>query len=209
MLPLVKAYYPARASASPIIFGETVKDGETRYQVAVEFQVETTEEHPELAEFVGETITWVGHFTDKTAERSLESLQIAGWNGEDVSELNGQSGATALPDVVSLACDVDTYDGQQRLKVEWVNRPRSRFKFNQEADEGGLRALGARLRSTAKALRAGGGAQRKPRQQSTGGGNGGSQPHPNAPGNRDDIPFASCALEHEPSPIAPVLRRSP
>jgi uncharacterized membrane protein YgcG len=208
MLPLVKAYYAARASVTPISFGETTKDGETRYQIAVEFQIE---DHPE---FAGETITWIGHFTDATAERSLESLQVAGWQGEDVSELKGVPGNEVLPDVVSLACDVDDYDGKQRLKVQWVNRPRGHFQFKQEADPGALRALGARLRATAKSVRAQGGA---PRKSSSGGGSGGGYrsggggaDHPNAPGgarDRDDIPFLTSDISMEPSPIAAVLRR--
>lgn len=32
--------------------------------------------------------------------------------------------------------------------------------------------------------------------------------HPNAPGNDDDLPFASADIGHEPSPIAAILRRS-
>lgn len=189
MLPLVKAHYLARASVSPITFGETTKDGEARVQIAVEFQIE------EHAEFAGETITWIGHFTPDTAERTVESLQHAGWKGDDVSELAGVSGSEVLPEQVSLACDVDSFEGKDRLRVNWVNRPRGRFQFKQEADPNALRALGARLRSTVQSVRAqGGGAQR---QRSTGqhqqssGGSGGRQPepHPNAPGSRDDIPF--------------------
>lgn len=180
MLPLVKAYYAAKASGSPITFGES-KNGNV--QIAVEFEVD----HPE---FSGETITWIGHFTDATAERTLESLQIAGWKGEDVAELLGVVGSESLPDVVSLACDVEEYEGKQQLRVQWVNRPRGHFKFQQEADPGALRALGARLRSTVKSLRAGGGQQRQrsvARQASADAG--GGTTHPNAPGNRDDIPF--------------------
>lgn len=186
MLPLVKAYYAARATGYPIQFAPSSNGN---MQIAVEFKVE---DHAELA---GDTITWIGHFTDDTAERTLESLQIAGWQGEDVSELAGRPGNDVLPDQVSLACDVEEYKGEQLLRVQWVNRPKRHFKFKQEADPGELRALGARLRATAKAVRAQGGASRQAgsssgkRSSGGSGSGGGGVDHPNAPGNRDDIPF--------------------
>ncbi len=194
MLPLVKASYPARATATPIKFGETSKDGEARYQIAVEFQIDVTDDRADLDEYAHDTITWIGHFTDATAERTLESLQIAGWKGEDVSELAGVPGSDVLQDQVSLACDVDDYEGKSRLKVQWVNRPRTHFAFKQEASADSLRALGARLRATAKAVRAGGGQkrQRTDRQPAGGGlaqrGYGGNGGRANAPGDRDDVP---------------------
>lgn len=199
MLPLIKADYPARATSLAISFGETEKDGEIRYQIAVEFQIEVTEDRPDLAEFANETITWIGHFTDATAARTMESLQIAGWKGDDVFELNGVPANEVLADLVSLACEPDEYDGKERLKVQWVNRPRGHFAFKKSADATGLRALGARLRATAQSVRAAGGAPRKQAgtggQPRAGGGYGNqraNQPsgrHPNAPGVDDDIPF--------------------
>ena len=206
MLPLVKSYYTARASAAPITFGEASTGN---VQIAVEFQIE---DHPE---FAGETITWLGHFTDATSERTIESLQIAGWSGEDVSELAGVPGSQALSDVVSLACDVDTYGDRSTLKVNWVNKPRSNFTFKQEAAPDQLRALGARLRATVKSVRASGGAARKPTgsrpQQPRSGGGGGyasQSRHPNAPGGGpdDDIPFCSSDPCTDADPIAGMIR---
>lgn len=185
MLPLVKASYPARATSLPISFGETEKDGEIRYQIAVEFQIEVTDERPDLAEFSGETITWIGHFTADTEARTMEALQIAGWKGDDVSELEGVPGIEALPDLVSLACDVNTWDGKTSLRVNWVNRPRGHFAFKQAADSTGLKQLGARLRSTAKSLRAQGG---MPRKAVAGGSGGGNRSRANSPNDRNDIP---------------------
>ncbi|HET9893173.1 MAG TPA: hypothetical protein VFQ42_22035 [Mycobacterium sp.] len=187
--------------------------------MSVEFAIE---DHPE---FSGYTLNWIGTFSDHSSERTVESLQIAGWQGDDVAELAGVPASSVLADQVSLDCDVDSYtDGEgntrENLRVQWVNRLGGRFQFKQEADPAALRALGARLRSTAQSLRAGGG-QRGARQAgapsrqttqrsggSSGGGYGGSR-HPNAPGGPDDdIPFASSLIEHEPNPIAAVLRRS-
>jgi hypothetical protein len=182
-LPMTKAYYTARASGAPIIFGRS-ENGNT--QIAVEFVIEDTE-------FAGETIPWVGHFTDKAAARTIESLQIAGWQGDDVSELDEAPASTVLPDAVSLTCEPEEYNGEWRLKVQWVNRPGGgRFKFKEQLSGSDLKAFGAQLRATVQSVRASGGAPRAPRQAgaSTRSGGGGSQQrHPNAPGNDDDIPF--------------------
>lgn len=191
-LPMQKAYYNARATSAPIIFGDA-KNG--NIQIAIEFAIED-ENYP------GEALPWVGHFTDKTAARTIESLMHAGWTGEDVAELKGVPAAQVLPDLVQLAVEPEQITegdraGEWVLKVQWVNRSGAgRFAFKTETDAGKLRAMSAQLRATVKSVRASGGAPRKP--ASGGGqvalacGHGSSRsndPHPNAPGNGDDIPF--------------------
>lgn len=192
-LPMQKGYYNARATSTPIVFG---KSSNGNIQIAIEFAIEDEA-------FVGEVQTWVGHFTDKTTERTIESLCHAGWSGDDVYALRGVPGSEALPEMVQLVIEPEEYEGEWTLKVQWVNKPGAgRFKFKEEATEGDLRALGARLRATVKSVRAQGGAPRKPAQPRTptapsGGGSYGG--HPNAPGNgRDDIPFASASMADEP-----------
>lgn len=180
-LPMTKGYYAARASSAPITFG---RSGNGNTQIAVEFEI--CEEG-----YAGEVITWIGHFTDGTAARTVESLQIAGWQGDDISELDGQPGATAMPDEVSLTCEGEEYNGEYKLKVQWVNRPGGgRFKFKEQITGNDLKAFGAQLRATVKSVRASGGAPKQPRQQSAPANSGGYSRHPNAPGNgNDDIPF--------------------
>src|SRR5687767_15165189 len=104
-LPMEKAYYNARATSTPIIYGDS-KDG--AIQIAVEFCVE---EHDQ---FTGEAITWVGHYTDKTAERTIESLIHAGWTGEELIELRGVPGSEALPEMVQIVVE-----GEQDLEGNW------------------------------------------------------------------------------------------
>lgn len=183
-LPMQKDYYAARASGAPITFGRSA-NGNT--QIAVEFDI--VDER-----FPGDSISWVGHFTDKTAERTVESLQIAGWQGDDLSELDGVPASQVLTEEVSLTCEPEEYDGEWKLKVQWVNRPGGgRFKFKEQISGNELKAFGAQLRATVKSVRAAGGATRAPRQQSAPSRSGGGRDqHPNAPGgprDRDDIPF--------------------
>lgn len=40
-------------------------------------------------EFVGQFLTWYGYFTEKSEDRTLEQLEIAGWNKSSVIDLPG------------------------------------------------------------------------------------------------------------------------
>ena len=89
--------------------------------------------------------------------------------------------------------------------MKWVNKPGAgKFTFKDPLPTGDLKAFAAQMKATVRSVRGAGGAPR-----TSGNGAGGSrpqQPHPNAPGNKDDIPFLSCDLANEPSPIARLLR---
>lgn len=198
MLPMDKARY--RAHAVAVAFGLSSK-GNT--QIAVTFEIV---DHAELA---GETIAWIGHFTDATSARTIESLIYCGWQGDDLAELGSLDEAgvrAAMPDAVDLVCEPEEYEGAWHLRVQWVNRAGGRFAFKEKVEGNDLRAFAAQMRSNVQSVRASSGAPRQRQaaaptstqqrqttsQQSWSGGqrNGGArQPHPNAPGNNDDIPF--------------------
>jgi hypothetical protein len=77
-------------------------------QVAVAFRLED-----------GRTITWYGYFTDKTLDRTVETLRICGWDGNDPRDLTGlDRNEVAL--VIEHERDAV---GQVRARVRWVNRP--------------------------------------------------------------------------------------
>lgn len=96
-----------RAKAALWDLGETGSGAE---QVAVEFIILT-----EGADI--DRITWFGYFTDKTWERTIESLRYMGWKGQDLSQLDGLDA-----NEVDLVIDDETYEGKTRAKVQWVNR---------------------------------------------------------------------------------------
>jgi hypothetical protein len=205
-LPLEKATYRALASSAPIAFGKSSKGNK---QIAVTFDVLGRHEETGDEVSTGESITWIGHFTDRTIDRTIESLLHAGWQGDDPAELSGVAGSSVLPTVVELVCEPEEYDGNWTLKVQWVNKPGAgRFTFKESIEESELRAFGAQMRSKVQSIRASGGAPRArtsapngsrdsgPRQSGSRAGYG----HPNAPGNNgsntygggrpdDDIPF--------------------
>lgn len=169
-LPLIKAKYLARAVGCS--FGVSSK-GNT--------QIAVTCEIVEHEEFTGHEITWLGSFTDKTTERTIESLQHMGWQGDDLSELEGldmNGAARLLPATVELVCEPDTYEGETNLKVRWVNKPGAgRFAFKEPLTGGGLKAFAAQMRGAIRG------------RSSSNGSRPSTQAHPNAPGNKKDIPF--------------------
>lgn len=196
MLPLVQAKYKARVAGAP----SWAQSPNGNWQVALPFNVSQ-------GEHAGETITWIGVLHDTAdkngvtgSERVIQSLQYAGWQGDDIAELAELTDEQALAmftEEVELACSPDTYNGKTHLKVNWVNKAGSgRFAFKEAATKNDLRSFGAQMKSTVKSLR---------------GASGGGSGKPTTPANgtktpEEDIPFASCSIEHEPSPIARVIR---
>jgi hypothetical protein len=104
---LSPGYYRARAVEYAL--GKT-QNG-TR-QVAVRFEVLDEQGAPG-----GERVTWYGYFTEKTAERTLESLQYCGWEGDDVTDLTGIE-----RNEVQIVVEHEEYEGKTNARVAWVNR---------------------------------------------------------------------------------------
>lgn len=99
--------HPARAVGGALGTADTGTD-----QVAVEF------------EFVdgankGQRIAWYGYFTEKAEERTIKSLRIAGFQGDDLSDLSSL-GRADTP-VVQLVLEESEYNGNVSVKVAWVN----------------------------------------------------------------------------------------
>ena len=176
MLPMIKARYYARAIGC--YFGRAGVDGDGNAQVFVQFEVV---EHPE---FNDERITWAGTFGEgKSTGFTLAGLNNLGWQGDDLSELDNldaDGAARLLPDIVELSCDVDTYNEETKLKVNWVNKPGGQRMTKHPLTGAGLKAFAAQMRGSIRG--AGGGAQRQTSTRT-------EPQHPNAPGGTDDIPF--------------------
>lgn len=130
---LDKGYYRARALGGE--FGYSSKKGTE--QVAVEFEI-LDESHQ------GERITWIGFFTDKTTERTMESLRICGWKTDDVTDLQG-----ITDNEVQLVIDHETFEGKERAKVQWVNRPSSGFQMKSTMNADQKKAFAQRMKGAA------------------------------------------------------------
>jgi hypothetical protein len=136
--------------------------------------------------YAGElTPAWKGWFSGKATERTIESLQHMGFESDDLSLLedcDADRCAELLPNVVQLVLDPEQgQDGNWYQRVQWVNRlGYGKFVAQNPLKGSDLKAFAAQMKGAMRNARG-------PKQPRANGG--GSQPHPNAPGNKDDIPF--------------------
>ena len=84
-------------------------------QIRVRFKIEE-------GEYVNKNAYWTGSFTEKTYERTLESMRNCGWQGDDLLELDSLGNKQ-----VQLVVFEDEYEDQNgelksRLVVNWVNK---------------------------------------------------------------------------------------
>jgi len=98
-----------RAKAQTYELAQT-KNGDP--QVAIDFSLKlgdgTYTRHP-----------WFGHFTEKTTDRTLESLRHMGYQGTNLLEVT----PAMLPNVIEVVVEHETdQKGQPRSKIRWVNR---------------------------------------------------------------------------------------
>lgn len=96
--------YIARADSNEMVES---KDGNP--YVIVDFVIEEGERN-------GEILKWMGFFTEKTATRTIESLRVCGWKGDDVSSLDGLS-----DNLVQITAGFETYNDKEYERVRWVN----------------------------------------------------------------------------------------
>ena len=92
------------------VSGELGYAGNGSEEVTVKFQIL---EGPD----VGKTITWWAYFSDKSADYTLDQLSVAGWDGVDVSVLNG----LGSQDVHLKIGNEVNQRGETVQKVRWVN----------------------------------------------------------------------------------------
>lgn len=89
----------------------TLGDGEKPF-VAVSFKVKDTDGQEKF-------VSWRGFFTEKTTERTIESLRYLGFEGDDLSNLTGLD-----KNEVELVVEDEEYEGKIYPRVQWVNKPR-------------------------------------------------------------------------------------
>lgn len=66
----------------------------------------------------GRTVAWYGYFSELTAEKTIEQMEIMGWDGVDISNPQGLD-ANKVQIVVEHE---EGQDGKTRARVRWVNR---------------------------------------------------------------------------------------
>ena len=89
-------------------------------------------------------LTWYGHFTEKTIEKTLDALLICGMRGNDPRVLAEGPAAHALNQSQEVSVTVEHEkddDGKIRAKVRWINRVGG-AAFKKMAPQDVMRKLG-------------------------------------------------------------------
>lgn len=109
-------------------------------QVAVRLRIVEGDE-------AGHEITWHGYFTEKTTERTLESLRHLGWKGDDLFDLSGIDAND-----VSIVVEEEEYDGKLQSKVRWINAAGG-LAMKERMSEGDAKRFAQRMKGAAVASR--------------------------------------------------------
>lgn len=112
--------------------------GTGKEQIAVLFQLED-----------GSQITWYGYFTEKTTERTLDSLEYMGWDGVDISNPVGLDRNEVR---VVIDHEVSEQDGKTYARVKWVNRMGG-LAVKEELTGGALQSFKQRMQGAVMARR--------------------------------------------------------
>jgi hypothetical protein len=137
----------------------------------------------------GQHISAFLYFGEKSVNRSMESLRVCGFKGDDLDKFVDQT-----PDQeVQIVVEHETYDGQTRAKIKWINSPSRGFVFEQPLDQKNLRMFSAQMKGKLKTIKevAGKKAEREPptpaaASEEGSGWSGNDQPDPPP---ADDLPF--------------------
>jgi hypothetical protein len=113
------------------------KAGTGTVQVGVRFALLDRAGQP-----TGPTGVWYGALTREALPSTVRALRACGWKGQDITELKGGGGLDA--NVVSLTVEEETYEGQTRTRIAWVNEPGIPMKA--ELTEGELQKLSGLVR---------------------------------------------------------------
>ncbi len=99
----------------------------------------------------GGFVRWTGYFTENTNERSIQSMQICGWAGDDLSEFSDGQLHGLDKNEVSIVVEMETYQneaGEDRSapRVAWINRAGGYLNVSAKMDPGAAAAFGDRMR---------------------------------------------------------------
>lgn len=132
----------------------------------------------------GASVGWRGYFTEKTTQRTIESLRNCGWTGNDLSvfaDANETECARLLPNEVEIVVEHKppmTPEGRTYAEVKWVNKvgsgvvsmkdklDPSRAKSFAERMRGACAAVPAQTGGSPRPAQAQRNEQRRPAQQS-------------------------------------------
>lgn len=106
----------------------------------------------------GGQVRWTSYFTEKTNERTIQSLQAMGWEGEDIGEFEdgGLHGLDTNPvDIVVALEEYEDKNGEPRTapRVQWVNRAGGYLNTDAAMNKEAAQSFGDRMRGLVLAMK--------------------------------------------------------
>lgn len=95
----------------------------------------------------GRQITWYGYFTEKTFDRTIESMRYCGWEGNDLSRLE----SCTRNEVYIVVEHEEDQEGEMRARVRWVNSGGG-VALKNRMDVGSAKAFAERMKGRVLAL---------------------------------------------------------
>jgi hypothetical protein len=100
-------------------------------------------------EHAGERLRWDGWLTEKTEQRTLESLRTLGWSTDMLDDLQG-IGATECSIIVEHEQGTD---GKNYARVQWINKiGGAKLKEDQKMSASAAKQLAQRFQSKARGI---------------------------------------------------------
>ena len=134
------ARYKARATGS-VVLG-TSAEKRTPF---IEFYFRITE-----GENAGGEVRWTGFFGERSAARTIESLQFCGWEGDDLGEFADGELHGLDRNEVEIVVQFEEYekDGERRVtpRVAWVNRLGGYLNVQNAMSKDEAKAFGERMK---------------------------------------------------------------
>lgn len=124
--------FTARAMAAYL---KATKSGDVQVAVQLAF------DDPRAAGVSQET--WYGGFkTERSEAKTIETLRLCGWRGDDFEDLSTIDGTAQ----VSVVCEEDEYQGQRSVRVRWLNAVAAKL------DQSKAREFAQRMKARVRAV---------------------------------------------------------
>jgi len=116
-------------------------------QVCVQFEILE-------GEFAGHCINWYGYFTDKSKDRTMQSLRYCGWSNDDIMSMEGMGRYIVQLDIGHEEKTEGKNQGKIFPKVKFVNRlgGGGPIKLEKPMDMAQKRMFAAEMKMLAKSV---------------------------------------------------------
>ncbi len=148
-MAITNGTYRAKASGE-VVLGSSSKKG-TPF---IECYFEITK-----GDNLGGKVRWTAYFSEKTNERTIESLQYCGWKGDDLSEFSDGKLHGLDSNEVEIVVELEEYQDAEgnpkhSPKVQWVNRSGGYLNVASAMNSEAAQSFGERMRGLILAMKA-------------------------------------------------------